>query len=481
MSTTTSVELTPRRKAIILATCCMSLLIVSMDATIVNVALPAIRTDLDASVSSLQWVIDIYTLVLASLLMLSGATADRYGRRRVFQIGLITFAVGSLACSLAPSIGILIAARALQAIGGSMLNPVAMSIITQVFADPKERARAIGMWGAVVGISMAVGPMVGGALIDLIDWRAVFWVNIPICLIAVTLTALYVPESRSPVMRTLDPVGQALAVLALAAVVYGLIEGPGHGWGSPRTIIVFAVAALAFVGFLIAERRHRDPFIDLRFFRSVPFSAATAIAVCAFASWGAFLFLMSLYLQEIRGLSAIATGAMLVPAALAVLILSPLSGRAVAQFGTRPSLVVAGVAMLISSALMITIDAGTSLVQIGIIFAIFGIGFGAINAPITNSAVSGMPRHRAGAAAAVASTSRQVGVSIGVALAGSITGVAAAGIGPSFSTDMHPMWLLVVVFSATILILGIVSTTRWAKRTSDEVARVLIDPEPSRG
>lgn len=479
MFTTTSAELSPRHKAIILATCCMSLLIVSMDATIVNVALPAIRSDLGASVSSLQWVIDIYTLVLASLLMLSGATADRFGRRRVFQIGLTLFAVGSLVCSLAPTIGLLVAARAVQAIGGSMLNPVAMSIITQVFVDPKERARAIGMWGAVVGISMAVGPMVGGVLIDLVDWRAVFWVNIPICVVVLILTALYVPESRSPVMRTLDPVGQVFAVLALAAVVYGLIEGPSHGWGSPLTLSVFAVAAVAFVGFLVAERRHPDPFIDLRFFRSIPFSAATAIAVCAFASWGAFLFLMSLYLQEIRGLSAVATGAMLLPPALAVLILSPLSGRAVARFGTRPSLVVAGVALMISSAMMVTIGADTSLVYIGVIFGIFGIGFGAVNAPITNSAVGGMPRHRAGAAAAVASTSRQVGVSIGVALAGSITGVAASGIGPDFSSDMHPMWVLVVVFSAVILSLGIASSTRWAARTSDDVARLFIDPEPA--
>lgn len=212
---------TPRRKAIILATCCLSLLIVSMDATIVNVALPAIRTDLSGSVSDLQWVIDVYTLVLASLLMLSGATADRYGRKRLFQIGLSVFALGSLLCSLAPTIGFLIAARAVQAIGGSMLNPVAMSIITQVFVEPRERARAIGMWGAVVGISMAVGPIVGGLLIDLISWQAVFWINLPVCAIAIALTAIFVPESRSPVVRTLDPVGQILAIIALATLVYG--------------------------------------------------------------------------------------------------------------------------------------------------------------------------------------------------------------------------------------------------------------------
>ena len=479
MSTTTSVELTPRRKMAILGTCCMSLLIVSMDATIVNVALPAIRTDLNASVSSLQWVIDIYTLVLASLLMVSGATADRYGRKRLFQIGLVTFAVGSLACSLAPSVGVLIAARALQAVGGSMLNPVAMSIITQIFVDPRERARAIGVWGSVVGISMAAGPIVGVVLIDTIGWRAVFWINLPICLIAIVLTAILVPESRSPIMRTLDPVGQALAMIALGGAVYGLIEGPGHGWGSPRTVIVFAVAAAAFVGFLLWERRHDDPFIDLRFFGSVPFASATVIAICAFANWGGFLFLMSLYLQEDRGFSAVGTGAMLVPPAIAVLICSPLSGRAVGRWGTRPSLVIAGIALLISSSMMLFIDDATPVPLLAFMFFIFGLGFGMINAPITNSAVAGMPRHRAGAASAVASTSRQIGVSLGVALAGSVTGLAAAHTAIDFSTAMTAMWWIVIAFSAAILVLGIVSTTPWALRTAQTVSDRLIEPEMS--
>ncbi|WP_082937818.1 MFS transporter [Gordonia jacobaea] len=463
----------------ILGTCCMSLLIVSMDATIVNVALPAIRTDLNASVSSLQWVIDIYTLVLASLLMVSGATADRYGRKRLFQIGLVTFAIGSLACSLAPSVGVLIAARALQAVGGSMLNPVAMSIITQIFVDPRERARAIGVWGSVVGISMAAGPIVGGVLIDTIGWRAVFWINLPICLIAIVLTAILVPESRSPIMRTLDPVGQALAMIALGGAVYGLIEGPGHGWGSPRTVIVFAVAAAAFVGFVLWERRHDDPFIDLRFFGSVPFASATVIAICAFANWGGFLFLMSLYLQEDRGFSAVGTGAMLVPPAIAVLICSPLSGRAVGRWGTRPSLVIAGIALLISSSMMLFIDDATPVPLLAFMFFIFGLGFGMINAPITNSAVAGMPRHRAGAASAVASTSRQIGVSLGVALAGSVTGLAAAHTAIDFSSAMTAMWWIVIAFSAAILVLGIVSTTPWALRTAQTVSDRLIEPEMS--
>jgi len=191
-----------------------------MDATIVNVAIPNIRADLGATASQLQWVIDIYTLVLASLLLLSGATADRFGRRRTFQIGLTVFALGSLLCSLSPSIRILILARMLQAIGGSMLNPVAMSIITQVFTGRVERARAIGVWGGVVGISMALGPIVGGALIEIVNWRAVFWINLPICALAFVLTAIFVPESRSVTMRDVDPVGQGLGMAFLFGVVY---------------------------------------------------------------------------------------------------------------------------------------------------------------------------------------------------------------------------------------------------------------------
>src|SRR6201997_1625596 len=233
--------------------CCLSLLIVSMDATIVNVALPNIRADLGASASQLQWVIDIYTLALASLLLLSGAAGDRFGRRRIFQIGLTVFAVGSLLCSLSPNIETLIAARLVQAIGGSMMNPVAMSIITQVFTGRVERARAIGVWGAVMGISMALGPMVGGALIEYVDWRSVFWINLPICAAAIVLTAVFVPESRSATMRDVDPIGQGLAVTFLFAVVFVLIQGPEMGWTALPTRVISVIGIVAFAAFLRYE------------------------------------------------------------------------------------------------------------------------------------------------------------------------------------------------------------------------------------
>ena len=215
-----------RQRLVILGICCMSLLIVGLDSTIVNVALPSIRNDLHASVSGLQWVIDAYTLVLASLLMLSGSTADRIGRKRVFQAGLVVFSLGSLLCGVAPTLELLVAFRVLQAIGGSMLNPVAMSIIRNVFEDPRERAMAIGMWGAVFGLSMALGPILGGALVDSIGWRSVFFVNVPIGAVALVLTAALVPESRAEHPRRLDPVGQLLVIAALASLTYAIIEAP---------------------------------------------------------------------------------------------------------------------------------------------------------------------------------------------------------------------------------------------------------------
>ena len=476
MNETVVRSLSARRKAIILVSCCLSLLIVSMDATIVNVAIPNIRADLSASASQLQWVIDIYTLVLASLLLLSGAAADRFGRRRTFQIGLTVFALGSLLCSLAPNIETLIAARFLQAIGGSMLNPVAMSIITQVFTGRVERARAIGVWGGVVGISMALGPIVGGALIELVDWRAVFWINLPICALAIVLTAIFVPESKSATMRDVDPIGQGLGMAFLFGIVYVLIEGPGMGWGDARIVAVAVIAVLAFIAFLRYEARRRDPFIDLRFFRSIPFASATMIAVCAFAAWGAFLFMMALYLQEERGFSAMHTGLIYMPVAVGALIFSPLSGRLVGRFGSRPPLLVAGILITAATLMLTRLSATTPVWQLLVIFAVFGIGFSMVNAPVTNAAVSGMPTDRAGAASAIASTSRQVGVSIGVALCGSVAGAALSTMGADFAVAARPLWLICTGLGLAILALGIYSTSARALRSAERLAPLVAGP-----
>ena len=473
MSETVAQSLSPRRKVIILASCCLSLLIVSMDATIVNVAIPSIRDDLAATPTQMQWVIDVYTLVLASLLLLSGATADRFGRRRTFQVGLAIFAFASLLCSLAPNIETLIAARLLQAIGGSMLNPVAMSIITQVFTGRVERARAIGIWGGVVGISMALGPIVGGALIEYVDWRAVFWINLPICAVAILLAAIFVPESKSASMPDVDPVGQALGVTFLFGMVFVLIEGPAQGWGEPVVAAIGVIAVLAFATFVRYETRRDDPFVDLRFFRSIPFSSATITAVAAFAAWGAFLFMMSLYLQGQRGFSAMDTGLMYLPLAVGALVFAPLSGRLVGRFGARPSLLIAGTLMTAATLLLTQLSAVTPVWQLLVVFGVFGIGFSMVNAPITNEAVSGMPIDRAGAASAIASASRQVGVSIGVALCGSVAGAALADPTIDFARTARPLWLLFAGVGVLIFALGIYSTSPRGLRSAERLAPLI--------
>ena len=465
--------LSSRRKVIILISCCLSLLIVSMDATIVNVAIPSIRNELHASASELQWVIDVYTLVLASLLLLSGATADRFGRRRVFQIGLTIFAVGSLLCSLAPDIHTLIAARFLQGIGGSMLNPVALSIISQVFVGRVERARAIGIWGGVMGIAMALGPMLGGALIELGDWRAVFWINLPICAAAILLTAIFVPESRSATMRDVDPIGQAFAVAFLFSVVFVLIQGREMGGSAAPSVAISIVAVLALLGFLRYESRRHDPFIDLRFFHSIPFASATVIAVCAYAAYGAFLFMMSLYLQAARHYSAFHTGLMYLPISVAALTLSPLSGRLVGRFGTRPSLVAAGIMITAATLMLANLTVTAPVWAVVTIFAVFGAGFAMANAPITTTAVSGMPTDRAGAASAVASTSRQVGVSIGVALCGSLDGAALTASATQYTADARPLWLMCAMLGLVITTLAVWSTSRPAIRSAERLAPLI--------
>jgi EmrB/QacA subfamily drug resistance transporter len=463
-----------RRRYLVLAICCMSLLIVSLDNTIVNIALPSLRSDLHASVSGLQWTVDAYTLVLASLLVLAGSTADRVGRRRTFQTGLALFSAGSLLCSLAPGLGWLIAFRMLQAIGGSMLNPVAMSIITNTFTEQRERARAIGVWGAVVGFSMALGPLVGGVLVDSLGWRSIFWINVPVGIGAFLLAARFVPESRAPHPRRIDPVGQVLVLLTLAAVTFGIIEGPGRGWGSYEITGCFVLGALALTALLIWEPRRREPLLELRFFRSVPFSGATLIAVCSFAALAGYLFLTTIYLQEGRGLSPLRAGLYTLPAAAMMALLSPLSGRLLGARGPRLPLALAGIGFTAGALLLTGLDPATPFWRLMIAYLVFGAGFAMVNPPITNTAVSGMPRAQAGVAAAIASTSRQVGGTLGIAVIGAaIAGTTTASSGPALAAATHAGWWIMVGLGVAVFVLGVVTTGRWARGTSSRIAAEL--------
>ena len=470
---------TRRRRLLVLAICCLSLLIVGLDSTIVNVALPSIHRSFHASVAGLQWTIDAYTLVLASLLMLGGSTADRIGRRRVFQIGLSVFSLGSLLCGLAPSLELLVAARVIQAIGGAMLNPVAMSIIRNVFEDPRERAEAIGIWGGVFGLSMALGPVLGGALVDAVGWRSVFFVNLPVGLAAILLTARFVPESRAPRPRRLDPVGQVLIIVALASLTYAIIEGPRHGWTSGEILGLFAAAAVSFVGLVLYELRRTEPLLEVRFFSSIPFSGASAIAVLAFAGFNGFLFLNTLYLQEVRGLSPLDAGLYMLPTAAMLLIFSPLSGRLVGRRGSRRPTVLGALGVIAGAAMLLRITDTTSFGYLLASYFALGVGIGLINPPITNTAVSGMPGEQAGVAAAVASTSRVVGVTLGVAVIGAISGGSfGSTINRSFASATHPGWAIIVGLGVAILILGFLTTGRWATATARRTAERFRDLSP---
>jgi EmrB/QacA subfamily drug resistance transporter len=446
---------------VVLAICCTTLFMVGLDTTIVQVALPAIRADLHASVSQLQWTIDAYTLVVASLLILGGSTGDRLGRARTLKIGLALFTLGSLLCSVAPSVELLIAFRTLQAVGGSMLNPVAMSIVRNTFADPRERAQAIGIWGGTMGISMAFGPVVGGALVAGIGWRSIFWINLPVGLAAIALTTRFIAESRAPYARRPDPVGQVLLLALLAVLTYAIIDAPSAGWLSAQTLALFVLDAAVLAALLAYERHRRDPVIELRFFRSAPFSAATVIAAATFVSLSGFLFLSTLYLQQARQMSPLQAGLYILPMALTTVLVGPLTGRLVGRVGPRPSVVLAGAGLCLSGLMLTGLTTTTSSVWLIASYVVFGIGFASANPPITNTAVSGMPPDQAGVAAGIASTSRQVGTSLGIAVIGALA-VPTGGGAAALTAASHTGWWIIAGCGALILVLGLTTMTRSA-------------------
>ncbi len=363
-----------------------------------------------------------------------------------------------------------------------MLNPVAMSIIRNVFDDPRERAYAIGAWGAVFGLSMALGPVVGGALVDSISWRAVFFVNVPIGVIAFVLTTLYVPRSRAARARRLDPLGQVLVILALASLTYAIIEAPRAGWTSAATLGLFGFSLACFVFLVGYELRRREPLIEMRFFASAPFSGASVIAVCAFAAQGGFLFLNTLYLQGVRHYSPLHAGLYMLPMAGMVLVFAPVSGRLVARRGARLPLAVAGGALFVASVMLTRLEPSTSTAYLLIAYFVFGLGSGLINPPITNTAVSGMPPSQAGVAAAIASTSRQVGMTLGVAVIGAISGGTISGaIGPGFAAATHAGWWICAALAVLALLTAVASTGPWALQTARRTADRMREEEPADG
>ncbi|MEV6113909.1 MFS transporter [Streptomyces sp. NPDC052109] len=470
-----------RRGGLVLAVCCLSLLITALDTTAVNVALPAVGRDLHAPVSGLQWTVDGYTLAVAAFMMLAGSTADRVGRRRVFQTGLALFTAGSLACSLAPTQGWLIVFRIAQGLGASMLNPVALSIITHAFPDPRERARAIGLWGTTVGLSLAAGPVVGGLLVASAGWRSIFWINIPIGLAALVLAAVFVPESRAAAPRRPDPVGQVLVVTILISLIFAIIEGSRQGYGSTPIVALFILSAAATAALPGYERRREQPLVDPVFFRSVPFTGSFAAAVTAFLVLSGFLFLNTLYLQDVRGCTALHAGLLTVPMAAATAIASPLSGRLTATRGPRPPLVAAGLLIAAAALTLTTLTATTPWTVLLTAYVLLGIGFGLVNAPITSTAVAGMPRAQAGVSAAITTTGRQIGNNLGVAVLGAIVTARTRVPGHAgIATAGHPGWWILAAGGLVIASIGLATTTNRATATAARVAAHFpTDPVPA--
>lgn len=402
---------------------------VTLDGTILNVALPSLQSHLRASSASLQWTVDGYTLLRAGSLFVSGSIADRFGRKRCFCAGLIMFTVGSLACGLAPNLGFLIAFRCFQGLGSAVLTPSSLAIITFTFTDPKRRAWAIGMWNASTGVSTTAGPIIGGFLVQLFGWRSVFLVNIPIGIVALVCTKM-LKESKSPTPRPFDFPGQIAIGVGLFTLVYALINGTNDGWFSPLILSLFAASVLSSILFVVVERTSPHPLIALRYLARPALSGAALLAVLAFTVTTGFQFINTLYLQEVRGFSPLHAGLLAIPTTAAVLLVAPLAGRLTGTRGPRVPAVLAMCFITAGMALLAAVIGVSSSIFLMILaFFLIGIGNGFVNTPITTAAISSMPRERAAVAGAVSTTGRQIGSALGVALIGSIVFSVAANVG----------------------------------------------------
>jgi DHA2 family methylenomycin A resistance protein-like MFS transporter len=405
---------------------CLGFFVIQLDVTIVNVALPSIQREIGGSLAGLQWVIDAYTLALASVMLTAGATADRIGARRMFVAGLAVFAAGSAACAAAPALGVLIAARAVQGVGASTLLPCSLALIVHQFPDPRARARALGVWGGMGSLGVALGPVLGGALVALTGWRAIFVINVPVCVLTMVLLRRHVAESPLKPERRTDVAGLVLGILSLAGLTGGFIIAGQQGWLSPVPGALLGAGVLAGLGFVLAERRQAAPMLPLALFRSRDLSAATGVGVLFNLCLYGALICLSLFLQQSRHESALSTGLLILPMSIAVGVGSMASGPLTARLGPRwPMIAGLGLAAA-GAALLATAGAGTSL---GIVVAgsvILGLCSLAMPAMVAVVVGAAGPEH-AGVASGILNAARQSGGALGVALLGSLLASSASG------------------------------------------------------
>ena len=398
---------------------CLSLLVISLDNTILNVALPTLERDLGASSSQLQWIVDSYMLIFAGLLLTAGALGDRFGRRRALTFGLVVFGLGSALAAIAETPGMLIATRALMGVGGAFIMPSTLSILTATF-PANERAKAIGIWAAFSGLGIAIGPVAGGWIIENADWSWIFLVNVPIVVAALAAGRWLVPESLDPAAPRLDLPGFALSTSGLVALVWAIIEAPSQGWADPVILGAFGLAVALLAGFVAWERHTSHPMLDIALFRNRRFSAASgAIALSFFAMFGAIYFLTQ-YLQLVLGFSALEAGVRILPVAGGLVLGGPLSARLTEKVGAK--LVVAAGLSLVATALylMTQFEVGSGYELVAAAFVVLGFGIGLAMTPATDAVMGSLPLAKASVGSAVNDAARVTGGALGVAVLGSI-------------------------------------------------------------
>ena len=409
------------RPILILVVVLVAALAINVETTIVNVALPTLNSALGASTRGLQWIVDAYNLAFAALVLAGGTVSDKFGRRGTLTAGLALFAASSIGAALCTSTGPLIGMRLVMGISAALIYPTTLAIITDTFRDPKQRAAAIGVWGAVTGLGVAIGPILGGALLETFWWGSLFLALAPIALAAVIGAVLFVPASTTVPGARLDRGGLLASVVMLGALVYTIIEAPEHGWGAARSLLGFGLALAAALAFVWWERRQRDPLIDVSLFTNLRFSAASGAVTVAFFALFGFIFLITQFFQLLQGFGPLETGVRILPVALSIAVGSVLGTQlAVTRLGTK-AVVFVGLLMLTAAfAWVAAIDVDVPYLQVAAQMVLLGGGLGLTTAPATDSIMGVVRPEQAGAGSAVNDATRQVGGTLGVAVVGSI-------------------------------------------------------------
>jgi EmrB/QacA subfamily drug resistance transporter len=403
---------------------CFALFMIMLDNTVVNVALPSIQKDLGASISGLEWTVNAYTLTFAVLLVTGGRLGDLFGRRSMFLFGVVTFGASSAFIGASQSEAWLVAGRAIQGVGAAFMMPATLSIITNVF-PPQERGKAIGTWAGVSALALAIGPVVGGFLVENVSWQSIFFLNVPVAALAVVVTLFAAPESRDEsAAQSVDFAGVASITVGLAAIVLALVEGNGWGWGSGRILALFAVAVVSLITFAVAETRVANPMVDFRFFRSTSFLGANLVAFIVSFAMLAMFFFLALYMQNVRGYSPLQAGVRFLPSTAVIILAGPIAGRLSDRIGPRPLMATGLTLTAISLFWQGHLAVDTSYGFLAGAFVLMGLGMGLIMSPMSTAAMNAVDATKAGVASGVLSMSRMVGGTFGVAVMGAlITGL----------------------------------------------------------